>query len=97
MYSLSESETLAGIKNWVDECSSYLQHESDLERASPYVWAIVGNKYDLECEFEYEDVETRARALSSLSRPLIAFISSKTGQNVRTFLKQLTEALLDPK
>lgn len=96
MYSLSESETLAGIRDWVEECSSHVQYENSTERANSYVWAIVGNKCDREIEFEdREEVETRARALSNVSHPLLAIISSTTGHNVRVFLKMLTEKLVD--
>ena len=81
MFDVESPYTFEAIQSWFEEMSDHI----DIRRN--FVWAVVGNKCDLDCEIECEVIVEKCRYIGT---KLMFFTSAKTGKNV----KEMFEAVI---
>ena len=89
-YSVEDIETFENLPDWIQECKDNLWGSSGRE----VVWAVVGNKSDLDDEVCIERIEDLC---DTLETNLHFSLSAKTGDNVEKAFKQIIESLHEHK
>ena len=80
MYSVDDSYTFECLQSWIEEANEYCA------RSKKFVWAVIGNKSDLQLEVEMDRVR---QLCEHVNTKLCFYTSAKTGENVISAFEEI--------
>ena len=84
MYSVEDPYTFESLQSWIEETREYCA------RSKNFVWAVVGNKSDL--QFEIEEYRV-SQICEQLNTKLCFYTSAKTGENVVSVFEEIIKVV----
>ena len=82
MYSVDDTYTFESLQSWIEEASEYCA------RSKKFVWAVVGNKSDLQSEV---GVDRAHQLCEHLNTKFCFHTSAKTGENVVSVFEEIIQ------
>ena len=84
MYSVDDPYTFESLQSWIEEATEYCA------RSRKFVWAVIGNKSDLQFEVGVDRV---GQICEHLNTKLCFYTSAKTGENVVSAFEEIVREI----